>query len=1085
MRFECTRPRLARLASLVLPVALVALIAFAGALLGLAARTAHAQDAPVNGMRPSESRLRAIVGATVIPEPGVRLDGATIVIRDGLVEAVGVGVAAPAGAAIVEGKGLTIYPGLIDAAVLVPTVEANLAAQRGGHWNARVHPQVAISDGPAPDEKLLASLRAIGFTAAAFYPERGLFRGSGAVLPLTDQSTPATAYVTTGAMALALEYGGEPAGYPTSLIGSIALFRQTLLDARWHRDSLEVYRLHPLGNEPPRRSPALAALLPLIEAQQPVLFEVDDEHRFLNAAALMNEFGLRGAIVGSGREFRRASEIASTGIPIIAPLRFPALPDVSDPRRADAIALSELSDWEQAPAGPRRLLEAGATLALTSHRLADRSSFWPAMERAIWQGLTEDAALAALTTAPARLLGVERVMGTIAPGKAANLLVVEGPLFISRPRIRAVWVDGRPIDVKPSRGFAIVGDAVLSLEGFAPRRMLLDPEESRVLLARAATDAAPSPRATVTAQRPSFTRDRISFSVPGELLGLESPNDGPVRFAGLLVDGRIRGEAVLLDNRRLPFTIEPTDGPGLEAPPRPAPDAPVSGVVVVPSGEYGFVERPTQRDALVINATIWTMGPQGTIERGWLDQRGGRIVAVGAGDAPEAGPNQLVIDATGKHLTPGLIDCHSHTGLRGGVNEFGQTNSAEVRIADSIDPDDINFYRQLAGGLTACNQLHGSANPIGGQNSVVKLRWGEPASAYPIEGAMPGIKFALGENVVRDRNRYPNTRMGVEAFLRDAFNAARSYRQELTAYEALSPDERQRRMPVRRDLELETLVEILDGRRLVHCHSYRQDEILMLLRLAEEFGFQIGTLQHVLEGYKVAELVAAHGAGASSFSDWWAYKIEVMDATPYNGALLHRAGVLVSFNSDSSELARRMNTEASKAMRYGGLTAEEALAFVTINPAKQLRIDGRTGSLEAGKDADFVLWSAHPLSAYARCEETWVDGVRRFDLESDRLERERIASERTRLIERVLDANAAARRLAREERRRREEDEPVSAAPPSGTPTTPESTGGPPRPPSLLMRLHAARIEAMLERVRLGLDPLDVQPSDCGMGEAP
>ncbi len=1065
MRSECTHPSLVRL----LVLAVASLAVFIG--------PAHGQEAPVNGMRPSESRLRAIVGATVIPEPGVRLEAATIVIRDGVVEAVGVGVAPPAGAAIVEGKGLTVYPGLIDAAVFVPTVEANLAAQRGGHWNARVHPQVAISDGPAPDEKLLSSLRALGFTAAAFYPERGIFRGRGAVLPLTDRAAPSTAYVTDGAMALALEYGGEPAGYPTSLIGSIALFRQTLLDARWHRDSLLIYRLHPEGNEPPRRSPALAALTPLVHSQQSVVFEADDEHGVLNAAALFGEFGLRGAIVGSGREFRRAREIAATGIPIIAPVRFPALPDVSDPRRADAISLSDLSDWEQAPAGPRRLLEAGATVALTTHRLADRSGFWPAIERAIWQGLSEDAALAALTTTPARLLGVEDVMGTIAPGKSANLLMVEGPLFISRPRIRAVWIDGRPIDVKPSRGFALVGDALLTVEGLPPRRLRVDPEESRVLIARAATEAAPAPAATVTAQRPTFTRDRISFAVPGELLGFESPNDGPVRFTGLLLEGRIRGEAVLLDDRRLPFSIEPTDGPGLDSPPRPAPEARVSDVVVVPSGEFGFVEPPTQRDALIINATIWTMGPQGTIERGWLDQRGGRIVALGGGDAPPAAVDQLVIDAAGKHLTPGLIDCHSHTGLRGGVNEFGQTNSAEVRIADAIDPDDINFYRQLAGGLTACNQLHGSANPIGGQNSVVKLRWGEPASAYPIEGAMPGIKFALGENVVRDRARYPNTRMGVAAFLRDAFNAARNYRRELAEREALSADELKRRMPVRRDLEMETLVEILEGRRLVHCHSYRQDEILMLLRLAEEFGFRIGTLQHVLEGYKVAEVIASHGAGASSFSDWWAYKVEVMDAIPFNGALLHRAGVLVSFNSDSSELARRMNTEASKAMRYGGLSAEEALAFVTINPAKQLRIDGRTGSLEAGKDADFAIWSAHPLSAYAKCEQTWVDGVRRFDLASDGAERERIARERTRLIERVLDANAAARRLAREERRLREEEEPVSPTPPS--------LGGPPRPPSLLMRLHAARIDAMLERVRLGLDPLEVQPSDCGMGEAP
>ncbi|MEC7351764.1 MAG: amidohydrolase family protein, partial [Planctomycetota bacterium] len=360
----------------------------------------------------------------------------------------------------------------------------------------------------------------------------------------------------------------------------------------------------------------------------------------------------------------------------------------------------------------------------------------------------------------------------------------------------------------------------------------------------------------------------------------------------------------------------------------------------------------------------------------------------------------------GRNVTPGLIDCHSHTGIDGGVNEGGQNNTAEVRIGDVLNPDDINWYRQLAGGLTAANQLHGSANPIGGQNAVVKLRWGAPVHRMHIEDAKPGIKFALGENVVRPSGRYPDTRMGVAAFMEDSFRAASEYRDRHEDYLALPVEQRLATMPPRRDLELEALVEVLEGERLIHCHSYRQDEILMLLRTAERWGFTIGTLQHILEGYKVADAIADHGAGASSFSDWWAYKMEVMDAIPYNGAIMAEAGVLVSFNSDSNELARRMNTEAAKAVRYGGLEPHEALKFVTINPARQLRIDDRTGSIEVGKDADLAIWSGDPLSSFSRCEQTWIDGRRYFDLEEDRATIEEVRKTRSMMLAELVDESS-------------------------------------------------------------------------------
>jgi N-acetylglucosamine-6-phosphate deacetylase len=478
--------------------------------------------------------------------------------------------------------------------------------------------------------------------------------------------------------------------------------------------------------------------------------------------------------------------------------------------------------------------------------------------------------------------------------------------------------------------------------------------------------------------------------------------------------------------------------------------------------------------------------------------RDGKILMVGPGtdgmpDGVFEDDSFEEINCTGKHITPGLIDCHSHTGISSGVNEGGQTSSAETRIADAIDPDDIDWYRELAGGLTACNQLHGSANPIGGQNSVVKLKWGGHVADFPSPDAIGGIKFALGENVKRGSGRYPNTRMGVETFIRDSFTAARDYKARWDRRRAMSAETKARTMPPARDLELDALVEILEGTRLVHCHSYRQDEILMLIRVADEFGFRIGTFQHVLEGYKVADAIAAHGAGGSSFSDWWAYKMEVMDAIPYNGAIMHDQGVLVSFNSDSDELARRMNTEAAKAVRYGGVAPEEALKFVTLNPARQLRIDDRTGSLEEGKDADFVIWSGDPLSTYTRCEQTWIDGARYFDLETDRQLRESVHAERQRIIQKILaqahgDASGSddsPRRGrggggARGGRPGRAETEGADSDPDEPAPATQDQ---PPRPERLLARMLQQQIDIMKEKARRGEDPDEIRPGDCGCND--
>jgi len=433
------------------------------------------------------------------------------------------------------------------------------------------------------------------------------------------------------------------------------------------------------------------------------------------------------------------------------------------------------------------------------------------------------------------------------------------------------------------------------------------------------------------------------------------------------------------------------------------------------------------QDTLIRNATVLTVS-HGTLTGADVLIRNGKIAAVGPNlKAPEGA---RVVDATGKFVLPGIIDAHSHSMMDGSVNECTKSVTSMARTQDILNPTAVNIYRELAGGTTAALLLHGSCNAIGGLSTTVKFKWGHPAADFPVAGAPPGIKFALGENPKRSnfnipglQPRYPATRMGVEETIRDAFTRARDYKRSWDDYRAGTARGEKNLIPPRKDLELEPLVEVLEGKRYVHSHCYRADEILMLINVADEFGFKVRTFQHVLEGYKVATEIARHGAMASTFADFWGYKMEAYDAIPYNAPILMRHGVVVSLNSDSDERARRLNIEAAKMVRYGGVTEDEALKMVTLNPAIQLGIDKRTGSIDVGKDADVVVWSAHPLSVYAHPEMTFVDGELLFDRQAD-----------------------IARRPALEAERKTLEAAESNRAPAQG--------GTPPRPPSQIRRAY-------------------------------
>src|SRR5580700_5323919 len=429
------------------------------------------------------------------------------------------------------------------------------------------------------------------------------------------------------------------------------------------------------------------------------------------------------------------------------------------------------------------------------------------------------------------------------------------------------------------------------------------------------------------------------------------------------------------------------------------------------------------------NATVLTV-THGNIEHGSILIRDGKIAAVGADlKAPEGA---TVIDATGQFVMPGIIDCHSHIAIDGSVNEGAPAVSSMANIKDVLNPDDIDIYRDLAGGVTSANILHGSANPIGGQTVVIKLRWGKPASDLPFEGALPGIKFALGENPKHSNftmppgvpARYPGTRLGVEEVIRQAFTEAREYKKQWDDYKRRKEAGEQNLIPPRRNEQMEPLVEVMEGKRYVHVHCYRADEILMLIRVANEFGFKVRTWQHVLEGYKIADELAAYGAGASTFSDWWAYKMEAYDAIPYNAALMTERGVVVSVNSDDAQEARQLNQEAAKSMKYGGLSANDALKLVTLNPAIQLGIDNRVGSIDVGKDADLAIYDHDPLSVYAVVQRTLIDGKVYFDRQRDIAQRAELEKEKQALLDKEKKANEEKKSEEKQEKKPEQKKKP-------------------------------------------------------------
>jgi len=974
--------------------AILPFIGFTLLLTGVVEAQQATRTEPVTGIRDNGTGFHALVGARVVTAPGQVLDGATIVIRNGLIQRVGRNMQPPAGARVWDLAGLTVYPGFIDA-------HADLgmdAVPEGGdvgptHWNPQVRAWFSTTMNLQDDADRRAALRSQGFGTALVVPKQGIFRGTASVVNLGDTGVRDRVLRPDLAQAMgfqrSLQLGGA---YPNSSMGTIALMKQTFMDADWYMRAWGAYEASGRAFLPPETSEALAALEDAVQGDQPIVFETGSEEEYLRAHKLAAEYGVDAWYRGSGQEYRILDVLRGRTDPLIIPLSFPDAPNVNDPESALNASLADLRDWYLAPTSPAQLAGAGVRFAITSDGLSSLNEFLPNLRIAVARGLSTADALAALTTNPALWLGLENTHGTIEEGKVANLVVSEGDLFTEEATVRDVWVHGqaygvtRSPQIDPRGTWRIASDdewgfeAALRLEG--PLNRL-----------RGSIDIAGPDGATINLASAEVVAEtgRIEVRFDGEDLGYE----GVALLAGSVRGEEFYGWTALPNGADPSFRGSRTEvyegaARGTVAMNVPEIDLPF----IRPMMEFGRSSIPEQPAAVVVrNATVWSQGPLGQMENADLLVQAGKVVAIGPDlDAPRGA---MEIDATDKHVTPGLIDPHIHAGVTD-INESGFAIVPEVRMGDVVTHNNIWMYRQLAGGLTTAHIKHGSANPIGGENVFVKLRWGSLPEDLKLEGAPRTVKFALGENPKRRQGRYPDTRMGTQEIIRDHFLAARDYEREWQRWEASGEG-----IPPRRDLRMEAILDILNQELLISSHGYRADEFLALVRLAEEFGFRVQTLQHGIEAYKIAPELAASGVAAVVWSDWGGFKMEAYDASVYNARILIEAGVVTSLHSDNNEISTRMNWEAGKLLRTG-LTHEQALSTVTNQAAKAVAIDARVGSLEVGKDADFVIWNGNPLSQFTRAEQTWVDGRRYFSLEEDAAMREQIDRERTQLIQAIL-----------------------------------------------------------------------------------
>jgi imidazolonepropionase-like amidohydrolase len=965
---------------------------------------------PANGAPFQSHTVYAFIHANLQVDYETRLNNAVLLIQDGKILDGGEQLAVPANAVVYDLKGKFVYPSFIDLfsdygipemryekkAAPGPQMESSVKGAYG--WNQAIRSNMEAYKLFMHNAAKADELKKNGFGSVLSASRDGIVRGSGVLLNLNVGKENKSIITDKAAGFYSFSKGSSTQDYPSSLTGAIALLRQTYYDAAWYVAN----KYKPEFNVTLDEFNKLQAL--------PSVFEANDKFNALRAAKVGKEFNVKFIIKGSGNEYQRISEIQNTALKFIIPLNFPEPYDVEDPYDAETVTLAELKHWELAPANPASLEKNSIQFCLTTADLKDKSQFLKNLRKAVQYGLSERMALKALTVNPAAFINASDKIGSLKKGLYANFFISSKSVFEEDAAILQHWVAGEP---------SVYSD--INMPDLRGNYELVMP--SKTYSVKFSGDVMkPSAQIIVDTTKKtlsySFANNLITFSFAYDSVRLVRAN-GNYNSTTKSFEGQGQWAAGDWFGFRLNY-ISAADTTKKPVPPK---NAELNlGKVIYPFTAYGQAlpeEQGFFKDSwnkfknrygaiLIKNVTVWTNTGDSVLKGHDVYIVDGKIVRIAPNiDAPKTAFAKI-IDGTGKHLTPGIIDEHSHIALTAGVNEGAQASSAEVRMGDVINPDDINIYRQLSGGVTTAQLLHGSANPIGGQSVLIKLRWGHGAEDMKFEKADPFIKFALGENVKQsnwgDLNtvRFPQSRMGVEQVFNDFFTRAREYDRQWQFFSKLPLKEAEKKGAPRKDLELEALAEILNKKRFITCHSYVQSEVNMLMHVADSFGFKVNTFTHILEGYKVADKMKGHGVNASTFADWWAYKNEVLDAIPYNAAIMTRMGVNTSVNSDDAEMARRLNQEAAKTVKYGGLSETEALKLVTLNPAKMLHIDDKVGSIQPGKVADVVLWTDRPLSIYAKVDKTIIDGQIYFDREEDARLRTEMQAERARLIAKLL-----------------------------------------------------------------------------------
>jgi imidazolonepropionase-like amidohydrolase len=950
-----------------------------------------------DGVKTTNNNYTAFTNAKIYVTPTQIIDGGTLLIQNGKVVQASKTVTLPKSTIIIDLNGKSIYPSFIDIYSDFGVEKPKRASgggrsgeyepsREGYYWNDHVMPENKAISVFKYDDKKAKEIRDAGFGVVNSHIQDGIARGAGILVALNGGGNDADR-ILDDASAQYFSFDKSVAktqSYPGSLMGAMALLRQMYSDADWYSKGNS--KTKDLSLEALNKNKGLISI-----------FEAKDKGNALRADKIGDANNIQYVILGGGNEYESINEIKGTNAKFILPLNFPDAYDVSNPYQASYVTLEDMRYWNQAPANPKIMEANGVSFSLTLHDLKSPAAFKDKLMQAIENGLSKTKALEALTTVPASILGKSSSIGSLNPGSYANFLITSGDIFDKGTTLYENWVQGTKNIVNSKDQKDIRGDYDLAIGGVT-YKVAISGEVNK-------------PKSEIT-QDTVKLKSKISFDDNWLDLSFNTDKGEKIyRMTALVVPSsdNINGRLVLPNGDESSFNALKTKAFTEKKEEKKDKEARVVVPVTYPNVGHGYASKPVQETMLFKNATVWTSEDAGILENTDVLIKNGKISKIGK-DLSSSGAK--VIDATGKYLTAGVIDEHSHIAALA-VNEGGQNSSAEVKMEDVVDSEDVGIYRDLAGGVTSIQILHGSANPIGGRSAIIKLKWGETADKMIYSNSPKFIKFALGENVKQSNwgsfNRFPQTRMGVEQVFMDYFQRGKEY-----------DAKKKSGQPFRYDEEMEVIAEILNGERFISCHSYVQSEINMLMKVADKFGFRVNTFTHILEGYKVADKMAEHGAGASTFSDWWAYKFEVNDAIPYNAAIMHSQGVTVAINSDDAEMSRRLNQEAAKTVKYGGMTELEAWKTVTINPAKLLHIDDRVGSIKEGKDADVVLWNNSPLSIYAKAEKTIIDGAVYFDLEKDKQLRQSIDQERNTLINMMLkekDGGSATQTPVKKENR--------------------------------------------------------------------